>query len=383
MLFWVLCAVLTATVLYVVTRPLSVPARKSGAGDRDAAADLAVYRDQLKELEADRARGLLSGAEAEAARVEISRRLLARAEAGGTVPASDLQPRDARAARMAFGLAAIMLPALSLALYLAYGSPGLPGQPYAARAAAPVERATVDRLVAQVEARLQAHPEDGQGWDVIAPVYLRQGRFSEAAQAYQRAIRLLGETPRRLAGLGEATVFAKNGIVTEEARRTFEKLAGLEPVRPEPRFWLALAREQDGDLAGALEGYRKLVADAPPDANWRATVEERIMRLVERLSGTAQPVEAGPGAEDVAAAEKLAPAERTAMIEQMVDGLAQRLETDSQDLAGWQRLMRAYTVLGHHDKAADALTKARKVFAGDGVSLAALDDLARSLGLGS
>jgi cytochrome c-type biogenesis protein CcmH len=384
MLFWVLCAVLTAAVLYIVTRPLSASANKPAVGDKDAAADLAVYRDQLKEGEADRARGLLSDAEAEAARVEISRRLLARAEAGGIELTGDLQPRNAQSARIAFAMAAIIVPALSLALYVAYGSPGMPGQPHAARVAAPVEKATVDSLVAQVEARLQAHPEDGQGWDVIAPVYLRQGRFSEAAQAYQRAIRILGETPRRLAGFGEATVFANNGVVTEQARRTFDKLAKLEPARPEPRFWLALAREQDGDLAGALEGYRKLVVDAPADADWRAPVAERITMLTRRLAEQArQQTGAGPTAEDVVAAEKLAPAERAAMIEQMVEGLAQRLQTDTQDLAGWQRLMRAYAVLGRSDKAADALTMARKAFAGDGASLAALDDLARSLGLGS
>ncbi len=382
MLFWVLCAVLTATVLYVVTRPLSAPIRSSATGDKDVAADLAVYRDQLKELEADRARGVLSDAEAEAARVEISRRLLARAEASESALPADPERQSARAARVAFASAAMIVPALSLALYVAYGSPGVPGQPHAARTAT-VEKATVDSLVAQVEARLQAHPEDGQGWDVIAPVYLRQGRFNEAAQAYQRAIRILGETPRRLAGLGEATVFANNGIVTEKARRAFEKLAGLEPERPEPRFWLALAKEQDGDLTGALEGYRKLVADAAPDADWRAPIEERIAMLTERLGGAGPPAGAGLSADDVAAAEKLAPAERAAMIEQMVEGLARRLETDSQDLAGWQRLMRAYAVLGNNDKAAEVLMKARKAFAGDVASLAALDDLARSLGLGS
>src|SRR5690606_33166859 len=80
MLFWVLCAVLTATVLYAVTRPLTLPAAASSAVDADTASDLAVYRDQLAELEADRARGLLSDSEFEAARVEISRRLLARAD---------------------------------------------------------------------------------------------------------------------------------------------------------------------------------------------------------------------------------------------------------------------------------------------------------------
>lgn len=382
MLFWVLCAVLTAAVLYTVTRPLATRT-VDGSADVGVSSDVAVYRDQLSEIEADRLRGLLSDAEAEAARVEISRRLLAKAEAGRV--ASTVEPRrSSKAAKVTFISAAILVPALSLTFYLAVGSPGLPGQPHAARIAVPSERATIDSLVAKVEERLRAHPEDGQGWDVIAPVYLRQGRFTEAAQAYRHAIRLLGESPRRLDGLGEATVFASNGIVTEEARRTFARLAELEPAQPEPRFWLALAKEQDGDLAGALEGYRKLVADAPPNADWRQSVEQRIAELEQRMGAGATPEDGrGPAAEDIAAAEKLAPADRAAMIQQMVEGLAQRLEADGTDLAGWQRLLRAYTVLGQKDKANDALTKARKAFADDAPALAALDDLARRLGLDS
>lgn len=382
MLFWVLCAVLTAAVLYTVTRPLATRT-VDGSADVGVSSDVAVYRDQLSEIEADRLRGLLSDAEAEAARVEISRRLLAKAEAGRV--ASTVEPRrSSKAAKVTFISAAILVPALSLTFYLAVGSPGLPGQPHAARIAVPSERATIDSLVAKVEERLRAHPEDGQGWDVIAPVYLRQGRFTEAAQAYRHAIRLLGESPRRLDGLGEATVFASNGIVTEEARRTFARLAELEPAQPEPRFWLALAKEQDGDLAGALEGYRKLVADAPPNADWRQSVEQRIAELEQRMGAGATPEDGrGPTAEDIAAAEKLAPADRAAMIQQMVEGLAQRLEADGTDLAGWQRLLRAYTVLGQKDKANDALTKARKAFADDAPALAALDDLARRLGLDS
>ena len=381
MLFWVLCAVLTAAVLYAVTRPLSAPAA-APTGTMDAASDIAVYRDQLKEVEADRARGLLSDAEAQAARIEISRRLLARAD-DADASAGRNQGQSLRSARAAFAAAAILVPALSLGLYLALGSPGLPDLPHSDRVAAPVEKATIDTLVAKVEERLRAHPEDGQGWDVIAPVYLRQGRFTEAAQAYQRAIRLLGETPRRLAGYGEATVFANNGVVTEDARRIFARWSELEPDGLQPRFWLALAKEQDGDIAGALEGYRKLVANAPPDADWRPSMEQRIAALAERMGETARPDARGPTAGDVAAAEKLSPQERAEMIERMVAGLAQRLETESRDLAGWQRLLRAYVVLGQKDKAKDALGKARAAFSGDETSLSALDDLARELGLDS
>ena len=154
----------------------------------------------------------------------------------------------------------------------------------------------------------------------------------------------------------------------------------LEPARPEPRFWLALAKEQDGQLAEALADYRALIAAAPADADWRGAVDERVRSLSAKLEGTEQKPAPGPSAEDIAAAEKLDPAARAEMIEQMVAGLAERLKSDGNDLAGWQRLLRAYAVLGQKDKATQALHEARKALAGDQSALTALNDLARSLG---
>jgi cytochrome c-type biogenesis protein CcmH len=378
MLFWLLCATMTAAALYAVTRPLILPHGENLA--QDAAADLSVYRDQLNEVEAERSRGLLGEAEAAAARTEISRRLLARAEGADSAAAAGHPDRRLRNAGRVFFGTAIIVPFMALGFYLANGAPGLPGTSHGQRSAEPVAETGIAGLIAKVEERLQAHPEDGQGWDVIAPVYLRQGRFMDAAQAFQRAIRLLGETPRRLAGLGEASVLAADGIVTEDAKRAFTRLNELEPARPEPRFWLALAKEQDGQLAEALAEYRALIAAAPADADWRGAVDERVRSLSAKLDGTEQKPAPGPSAEDIAAAEKLDPAARAEMIEQMVAGLAERLKSDGNDLAGWQRLLRAYAVLGQKDKATQALAEARKALAGDQSALTVLNDLARSLG---
>jgi cytochrome c-type biogenesis protein CcmH len=379
MLFWLICAAMTAAALYVVARPLMLPAPDGTSVEHDAAADVSVYRDQLNEIESDHARGLMTDSEVAAARVEISRRLLARAARPSETHAGEKAVLPG--AQRMFAATAICVPLVAMALYLAHGSPGMPDFPHSLQASAPTQNASVTDLIAKVEARLQSHPEDGQGWDVIAPVYLRQGRFSDAAQAFQRAIRILGETPRRLAGLGEASVLAANGVVTEEAKSAFLRLRKLEPTWPEPRFWLALASEQDGDLKTALAEYRTLLAEAPENATWRGTLEERIALLTPKVEGTtAAP---GPTADDVAAADKLTAAERTAMIDQMVAGLAERLKNNGQDLDGWQRLVRAYVVLGRKQQAVDALSEARKAMAGNDNSLAALSELARSLGLGS
>ena len=291
---------------------------------------------------------------------------------------------ESRRAKVLLATAAFV-PLLTLAFYLSNGSPGLPSFPVAERGQLPLGQAQIGDLIAKVEARLREHPEDGEGWDVIAPVYYKLGRFGDAANAYARAARLRGETVRRLAGFAESAVFAADGIVTEQARAAYEKLSRLEPGRVEPRFWLALAKEQDGKLADALADYKGLLADAPAGVPWRAAVESRVAEVSRRLAGAEKVDPRGPGptAEDVAAAEKLSPEDRARMIAQMVDGLAERLKRDGRDLAGWQRLINAYAVLGREQEARKALAEARSKFPADETALAALAALAKSLGLGS
>jgi cytochrome c-type biogenesis protein CcmH len=382
MLLWLGFALLTAAVLAAVLAPLARPARR--VEDTEAGA-LAVYRDQLAEIEAERARGLVAEADATAARLEVSRRLFA--SAGAAEPHAGPEA-SAAATSLRLGpvstAVAVLAPLLALGLYLTYGSPGVPSSPFAGHAQSPDE-AHIGELVARVEARLRSHPEDGKGWDVIAPVYLRLGRYQEAAAAYANAARLEGETVRRLAGFAEASVLAADGIVGEGARRAYERIASLEPGRPEPRFWLALAKEQDGQLAAALADYKALIAEAPADAPWRRAVETRIAELSRRLGAGSEgtPVARGPTAADVAAAEKLSPEDRARMIAGMVDGLAKRLERDGRDLAGWLRLVNAYAVLDRKEDARAALAKARAQFPGDEQALAQLSALAQTLGLGS
>jgi cytochrome c-type biogenesis protein CcmH len=382
MLLWLAFALVTAAVLAVVLAPLARPAREVEGAE---AGTLAVYRHQLDEIEAERARGLVEEADAAAARLEVSRRLLASAGIAdkGALAQTTGKSSALRLAPVTLAVA-VLTPLLTLALYLTHGSPGLPSYPVAGRTTAPIAEAQIDDLVAKVEARLREHPEDSQGWDVVAPVYLELGRFGDAANAYATAARLGGETVRRLAGLAEASVLAADGIVGEEARLAYEKIGKLEPGRPEPRFWLALAKEQDGNLDAALADYKGLLSGAPADAPWRAAVEGRIAEVAKRLPGPGASAEPrGPTPADVAAAGKLAPGDRARMIAQMVDGLAERLKRDGRDLAGWLRLVNAYVVLDRKDDARAALAQARQHFPGDEQALSQLATLAQSLGLGS
>ena len=127
MTLWFLFALMTAVAMFAVLWPLGRDTRTP----LRAGSDLAVYRDQLDEVARDRATGLIGEAEAEAARVEVSRRLIAAADAAQ--PERSKRRRDLR--RRA--AAVVALPAIAAALYLALGSPQLPGEPLASRDTAP------------------------------------------------------------------------------------------------------------------------------------------------------------------------------------------------------------------------------------------------------
>ena len=385
MLLWAIFAVLTAVVLYALLRPLA--GGSGGEGSR-AAFNATVYRDQLGEVQSDRERGLIGERDAEAARIEIARRLLA---ADAESPAEQGSPTHSPLRAVTMGLA-VALPLAALSLYLVYGSPRLPDQPLIARLQDPASNKNLEVLVARVEARLRQHPEEGEGWEVIAPVYMGWQRYADAAEAYRQSIRLLGESPKRLASYGQALVLANNGVVTEDARKALERALVLDPKLIEPRLVLIIAKEQDGQLAAAIADWRAMLASAPADAPWRKLVEQRLAEDEAKLAGkavAAKPNDVpaaepkGPSPDDVAAAQTMSPADRQTMIESMVQGLANRLDQKGDDLAGWLKLVRAYTVLDRKDDALKALEKAKTQFSGNEDALRELDALATELGLRS
>ncbi len=385
MLLWVILAGLTAIVLFFLLRPLA-----GGGGDEPAreAFNAAVYRDQLEEIDSDRARGLIPESEAEAARIEVARRLLA-ADAKKSEQGSTLDPRPpARAAMISVARA---LPLAVLGIYLLYGSPRLPDQPLAARLQEPVDGQNIATLVARVEARLRAHPEEGEGWDAIAPIYMSARSYNAAAEAYSQAIRLLGASAKRLSGYGQALVLEKDGVVSEQARTMLERALALNATLMEPRILIAIAKEQDGEYGAAIEDWRGLLEREGADEAWRAMVQMRIASAEAHLSGRPQAGAGmasreglrGPSAGDIEAAQNMSPADRQAMVETMVQRLAARLEQGSDDLPGWLRLVRAYTVLDRKDDAQEALARAKSQFADNAQAIEQLDALAAELGLKS
>jgi len=368
MTLWFLFALMTAMAIFAVLWPL---ARSTGM--LRSGSDLAVYRDQLEEIQRDRAAGQIGDVEAEAAKVEVSRRLIGAADAQAAAPGPLPAATATRHRRLVAVVTLVALPLVAGGLYLKVGSPGLPGQPLLARAA-DVQNQSIDHLVVQVEAHLQANPEDVRGWEVIAPVYLRLGRFDDAVKARRALLRLSGETAERQADLGEALVGTANGVVTVEAKSAFERAVALDAQDVKGRYFLGLAAEQDGRRADAASIWRAMVAGAPESAPWAGFVRSELARL-EGGPG------AGPAAEDLAAAADLDPAQRMTMIRGMVEKLSDRLHHDGTDLEGWLRLVRSYMVLGERDKAQAAAGEARHALASDPEKLRKINELVKGLGL--
>ena len=222
MLFWVIAGLLTLGASLAVLMPLS---GRRGAGSAAGAHDLEVYRDQLSELERDASRGLIAAAEAEQARAEIARRIL---KADRDIKSEGALTRPEGKALRAVAVAAVLaVPVVSWGIYAATGSPDLPSQPLSARLDKNPADSSVDELIARAEAHLAANPDDGRGWDVLAPIYARMGRYPEAATAFQNAIRLDGATAAREAGLGEALAGAAGGVITDEAQAAFQRALQL------------------------------------------------------------------------------------------------------------------------------------------------------------
>src|SRR5262245_31178846 len=187
MTLWFVLALMTAAAIFAVLWPLSRRQSSLRSGS-----DVAVYRDQLDEIRRDRDAGLIGEREAAAAEVEVSRRLLAAADAEAAGPQAAPVAAMTRRRRAVALVALVLLPVGAVALYLAVGSPMLPGQPLASRV--PAEEKSIAQMVAQVEAHLAKNPDEGRGWEVVAPIYLRMGRFDDAVKARRLALKLNGPT---------------------------------------------------------------------------------------------------------------------------------------------------------------------------------------------
>jgi cytochrome c-type biogenesis protein CcmH len=356
MTFWIAAAGLMGLTCLALLAALG----RGDAAVADAGHDRRFYEAQIAEIERQKSLGLMGGREAEAARTEAGRRLLAAASAP---PAR----AGAGASRMAAAAAVLIaVPAIALPLYLARGAPGMPGFALASRdkpQPAAAAQGDVSAAIQQIEAHLLKNPEDGRGHEVIAPVYLRMGRAGDAVRSYAAALRILGPSAERHASLGEALVFQAEGVVTADAKTAFAAALGLDAGHVKSRFFTALAAEQDGDRSRAAELLAGLRNDLP-DGELKAEINRQLAAM------TGAPA----GGEAIAALPR---GEQQQAVRSMVEGLAARLAASGGPAADWARLIRALIVLGERDRAAAILAEARQTFAAKPAELQMIEDAAK------
>ena len=338
MLEFLLALLTTATVaalLWPLLR-MRLPARDRLSGE------LAIYRDQLAELERERAAGSVSPAEAAAARTEIERRMLAAGDAA-TAAAKAKTSSDTVQKWLPPALS-LFVPLLALGLYLQTGRPGLPAAPFADRGTehpAPSRQLDVAGLLAEARARLAQDPNDADA----------------------------------LAALGEGLTLEAGGTVTQPALEALQRALKTRPDDARILYYLGLHEAQSGDSKAALARWREVEAGSPPDAPWLPMLRAEIARVAKaagievppaaaappsqmRQSQAPQSTMPQPSREQQEAMAQLSPEQQQQAIRTMVEGLAARLAAAPQDRAGWLRLANAWKVLGEHANAAAAYARA-------------------------
>lgn len=347
-MLWIVLAAMTAVALALIVAPLW---RRSGTPADRAAHDVEVYRDQLEELDRDLERGLIDANDADAARAEIGRRLLA---ADAETKRSDDPASGTRSRAWITGGLALAVPAMAVGIYLSLGAPGLPGSPAAERqAAAPDRSSQRAAMIARLGERLRQSPDDAEAWSNLGILLMSARRYTAAAEALGRASELTPGSAGLKARLGEAFALAADGVVGEKARKMFESALAIDAREPRARFYLGMAEYQAGRRQAALRRWRALEAETPADAPWRAPLRAQISRLAAEL-GEAP----GPTAGDIEAASRMSGDDRQVMIRSMVARLAERLAETPNDADGWIRLARSYKVLGEAAKSRAAHAKA-------------------------
>ncbi len=331
MLEFLLALLTTATV-----GALLVPLLRAGTHRTERLdSALAIYRDQLAEIERERISGTMPEAEAAAARLEVERRILAAANTSD----STAHAQSPSLHRFLPPALALVIPLLALGVYLQIGRPGLPASPFSAansaRGAAPHanpdEPMSIERLLAQARARLVEAPND----------------------------------PDALSALGEALVLEADGTVTPAALKAIDAALAGRPDDPRAQFYRGLHDAQSGDSRAAVARWQALEAKSPPDAPWLAMLRSEILRVAKAAglpTPSATPTAPGampqPSRNQVEAMQSLDPAQRQQAIRSMVEGLDAKMKENPGDRAGWLRLANAWKVLNENARAADAYAKA-------------------------
>ncbi|MBV1925672.1 MAG: c-type cytochrome biogenesis protein CcmI [Rhodobacteraceae bacterium] len=411
MTFWVIVSLLVLTVGAFLAMVLL---RGRAGGEPAAAYDLRVYRDQLRDVDRDVARGTIAAGEAERVRTEISRRILA---ADAQMQAEEAGGGQSRAGSLVIsGLIVVALAAGSLGMYRMFGAPGYgdlslsfrkdmaerarlgrPSQQVAeasltSQPPTPELEPEYMKLIEQLRQTVAQRPDDLQGQILLAQYEARVGNFIPAYQAQQRVVDLKADavTADDFFNLADMMVLAAGGYVSPEAEDALDKTFRLDPQNGAARYYWGLMMSQTGRPDITFRIWQQLLRESPADALWVAPIRAQIRDMAYLAGVEYQLPEAtaplrGPTAGDVAATKDMSEAERMEMIQGMVTQLSDRLATEGGPPAEWARLIRALGVLGETDRAKAIYDNALEVFAGgegEGeVDLSEVTAAARQIGI--
>ena len=404
MVFWSITAGITLAVLAT----LALAMLRGTAGDKPPAAyDLDVYRDQLREVDRDLARGVVSEADAERVRTEVSRRILA-ADAALQKHTEDTQGSGGF---VALGLTAGVVIVGAYAIYMQLGAPGYGDlalndrieaaqilrdeRPNQAAAEASLSGqgnpGNVDpdyvALVERLRQAVTTRPDDVQGHELLSRAESRLGNFAEAHAAKAQVIALKADqaTAGDFSEYADLLILAAGGYVSPEAEAALERTLALDATDGPARYFYGLMLVQNGRPDTALRIWDQLLREGPADAPWIAPIAAQIEEIAVRAGvnyampaiGTGR----GPTQDQIDAAQDLSPAERLEMIQGMVTGLSDRLATEGGPVEDWAQLISALGVLGQMDQARAILINAREVFGDDPQAADVLSRVADRVGL--
>ncbi len=404
MLFWIVTAVLTLSVVSVLSGAL-MGARRDARPP--AAYDLDVYRDQLKEVERDLARGVVSESDAERARTEVSRRIL-QADAAVKTSISQTHPTGGM---LIAAITSVVIAGASYLMYLQLGAPGYgdlrlanriemaetlraerPSQT-TAEASLPNKGPPLNlspdyvALVEQLRETVGARPNDLQGQVLLSQSEGQLGNFAAAHAAKARVLAIKGAnaTATDFADYADLLILAAGGYVSPQAEGVLERALSMDPANGPARYYFGLMMSQTGRPDTALRVWDQLLREGPPDAPWvppiEAQIEEMAMRAGVNYARPAIGTGRGPSAADIDAAGDMSPAERMEMIQGMVAGLSDRLATEGGPVEDWSQLISSLGVLGQMDQARAVFENALKAFGDNRAAMDLLNRTADRIGL--
>ncbi|WP_323784699.1 c-type cytochrome biogenesis protein CcmI [Thalassovita sp.] len=388
MLFWIIIAAIALAVSGILAWALL---RGRTGGEPPAAFDLRVYRDQLKEVDRDLARGVIGAEDADRTRAEISRRILnadAQLKKGGETGG---QPKSL--GRILAAVTVLGMIGGSLFLYLDLGTPGYgdfglkarialadetrqnrPDQAAAEAAMPPAmpQNQPDDRfltLMKQLREAVAQRPNDIQGLRLLARNEATLGNFKASYEAQQRLIEAKGDqaVASDYTDLADAMILTAGGYVSPEAEAALLQALKLDPRNGVARYYMGLMFVQVGRPDASFQTWNRLLREGPADAPWIAPIRAQIPDVAQLAGVDFSLPQAGglkgPTAADMQAAGEMSAEERQDMIRGMVANLSERLATEGGAPEEWARLIGAYGVLGETERAREIWTEAQQVFA--------------------